>query len=69
MVKEKPKRVEPIRTRTGIVLYHSEVDDWKLDYPDGTKRYGGATTIKVMNFIYYLSKGKSITEADMLAFG
>jgi len=64
------KREKPLRTKRGIVLYHGRGDNWYLEYPSGrwTGRYGGATTIRVMNFIYYLSKGKSIDEADRLAF-
>lgn len=64
------KREKPLRTKKGIVLYHGRGDNWYLEYPSGkrTGRFGGATTIRVMNFIYYLSKGKSIDEADHLAF-
>jgi len=48
------KREEPIRTKKGIILYHGGRDKWYLSYPTGGGRIGGATTIRVMNFIYYL---------------
>jgi len=62
------KREKAVRTRKGIILYHAGRDKWYLSYPTGVDRIGGATTIRVMNFIYYLSKGKTIEEADHLAF-
>jgi hypothetical protein len=62
------KREEPIRTRKGIILWRGRRDNWYLSYPTGGGRIGGANTIRVMNFIYHLSKGKSIKEADRLAF-
>ncbi|MCP8313792.1 MAG: hypothetical protein H3Z53_05405 [archaeon] len=65
----KTEREKPIKTKKGIILYKGKGDNWYIEYPDGDKRYGGATTIRVMNLIYYLSKGKSIDEADRLAFG
>ena len=62
------KREKAIKSKKGIILYSKGTDKWWLQYPDGSKRWGGATTIRVMNFIYYISKGKSIDEADRLAF-
>lgn len=61
------KREKPIKSKRGLIRYHKG-DNWKIEYPDGDKRYGGATTIRVMNLIYYLGKGKSYDEADELAF-
>ncbi|MGA2239945.1 MAG: hypothetical protein ABSG74_12105 [Candidatus Bathyarchaeia archaeon] len=55
-------------------MYYRGDDHWEVDYPKDEwsgegKRYGSATTIKVMNLIYYLANGKTIEEADRLAFG
>jgi hypothetical protein len=65
----KEKREQPIKTKKGIILYNKGGDKWWIEYPDGDRRYGGATTIRVMNLIYHIGQGKSIDKADELAFG
>lgn len=62
------KREKPIKTKKGLILYNKG-DQWWVKYPDGDERHGGANTIRVMNLIYYLGQGKSLEEADELAFG
>ena len=49
-------RKKPIRTTNGIILYKGKGDIWYLEFPDDSERYGGCTTIKLMNLIYYLHK-------------
>lgn len=50
------EREEPISTKHGIILYKGKGDDWKLEYPDGSKHYGGVTTIRLINLIYFLQR-------------
>jgi hypothetical protein len=50
------ERKNPICTKRGIIIYKGQGDDWKIEFPDSEKRYGGATTIKLMNLIYHLHK-------------
>jgi len=64
------------KTKKGLVLYRGGRDKWYVDYPDKEwsgkyKRYGGATTIRVMNLIYFLDKygWNNIAKADRMAFG
>lgn len=61
-------RETPIRTKKGIIFYSNDCKDWKIDYPDGTKRYGGATSEKVAIFFLSLSMGHSLEMADQIAF-
>jgi hypothetical protein len=49
-------RKEPLCTTNGIVVYKGRGDIWYLEFPDGSERYGGCTTIKLMNLIYFLQK-------------
>jgi len=50
------ERKGSICTKRGIILYKGRGDDWKLELPDGSRYYGGITTIKLINLIYYLHK-------------
>jgi hypothetical protein len=50
------EREEPICTRHGIIVYKGKGDLWYLEFPDGSKRIGQVTTIRLMNLIYYLHK-------------
>lgn len=49
-------RKKSIRTTNGIIVYKGRGDNWYLEFPDDSERYGGCTTIKLMNLIYYLNK-------------
>jgi hypothetical protein len=49
-------RKEPICTTNGVIVYKGRGDIWYLEFPDDSKRYGGCTTIKLMNLVYYLNK-------------
>ena len=60
------ERDAPVCTKTGIILYKGRGDNWMIDYPD-LKQYGGVKTIKLMNLIYHLGKGKRLDEARELA--
>jgi len=62
------KRQKPVSTKRGIILYKTKNDDWKIDYPNGDYRYGRATTRKLVNFILLLNEGKTIDQADEIAF-
>lgn len=50
------ERKIPKSTSRGIILYKGRGDDWKIDFPNDTIEYGGVTTIRLMNLIYYLQK-------------
>lgn len=50
------ERKTSISTKRGIILYKGRGDDWKVEFPDETREYGGLTTIRLMNLIYYLQK-------------
>ena len=70
---ENPSRTKGVETKDGLILYYSENDQWEVDYPKDewsgkNKRYGAATTIRVISLIYYLAQGKTIEETDRLAF-
>lgn len=63
------ERKIPITTSRGIVLYKGRGDDWKVDFPDDTIEYGGVTTIRLMNLIYFLQKTNgNLDKAFELAF-
>ncbi len=53
---EKLEREKPTLTTNGIIVYKGRGDTWYLEFPDGSDRYGGCTTIKLMNLIYHLNK-------------
>jgi hypothetical protein len=70
----KPSRTKPLKTKKGLTLYYRGKDRWEVDYPEDAwsgkgKRYGRASTIRVMTLIYYLAKNYPIEKADRLAFG
>lgn len=56
------ERTKPIATKNGVILYKGKRDDWKIEYPDDSKRIGGVTTIRLMNLIYYLNQTKGNLE-------
>jgi len=61
------KRDSPLKTRTGIVIYKgTKKDFWVIDYPDG-RQYGAVTTIKLINLLYHLGRGKNLDEARDLS--
>ena len=58
-----------IRTRALVLTKAPNKDQWQIRWPEeGYKRWGGVTTIRLMNFIYHLGHGKDVAEADRLAF-
>ena len=62
------KREKPLKTKTGIVVHYAGKNDFKLEYPDGEGRWGGVTTLRLINFFYHLGHGKTLEQADKLAF-
>ena len=62
------KRETGINTKQGFVFYSKDGKDWKIQYPDGGYRYGGVTPERICKFFKALADGKTIDEADELAF-
>jgi len=62
------KRETGITTRQGFVFYSKDGKDWKIQYPDGNYRYGGVTPERICKFFKALADGKTIGEANELAF-
>ena len=62
------KRETGITTKQGFVFYSKYGKDWKIQYPDGGDRYGGVTPERICKFFKALADGKTIDEADELAF-
>ena len=60
------ERDQPVCTITGIILYKGKGNDWKINYPD-MKQYGSVNTIKLINLIYYLGRGRNLYEARELS--
>jgi|CryGeyStandDraft_6_1057127.scaffolds.fasta_scaffold205655_2 hypothetical protein len=50
------EREKSISTKNGIILYKGKGDSWYLEFPDGSKRIGGVTTIRLINLIYHLNR-------------
>ncbi len=61
------RRVKPRTTWTGIVLYKGRKDTWIINYPDSDEQYGGVSTIKLLNLIYHLGRGKNLDKSIELA--
>lgn len=62
------KREKGIDTKKGIIFYSKDGKDWKIKYPEGEPRYGGATAERVAIFFLLLGMGHSLDEADRIAF-
>lgn len=62
------KRETGINTKQGFVFYSKDGKDWKIQYPNGKYRYGGVTPDRICKFFKALADGKTIDEANELAF-
>lgn len=62
------QRDKGINTKQGFIFYSKDGIDWKIQYPDGGFRYGRVTPDKICKFFKALADGKTINEADDLAF-
>lgn len=65
---KKIKRKKPTKTETGLVFTSKDCKKWQIRYPDGNKRYGGATSERVAIFFLLLGTGHSLENADDIAF-
>jgi hypothetical protein len=63
---EKVERETPLSTKTGIVLYKGKGDKWIISYPD-MYQYGNVTTIKLIDLIYHLGRGRNLDDSRRLA--
>jgi predicted RNase H-like HicB family nuclease len=55
--------VEPLATKTGIVVYQRADGDWVIDFPDGYHKYGRTTPAEVVSLFAYLAEGKTLEDA------
>ena len=66
------KRKEYERTKTGIIVTSKDCKNWQISYPtlnpEGEKRYGTATTSRLVTFFLLLDMGHNIDDADKIAF-
>ena len=62
------KRKAGINTKQGFIFYSKDGKEWQIKYPNGGYRYGGVTPERICKFFKALADGKTIDEADELAF-
>lgn len=64
------KRKSAVKTKKGIIIYKKEgkQNDWKYNCPGLGERYGECTTRKLINFLMLIDEGKTVKEAEKIAF-